>query len=245
MHDPQLSAHFSSIPWKPRDVVFAILVAAGGILALNAIAVVLNVATQGALRNNSAILAIFLIPQTAIMLGAVWLFSVSRYHVGWDRLGLRRFPAAMGCALSVALLLASYFLRAAYIVIASALGIHIGIQQILTRLDITGPGFILTFIVGAVLAPIAEEIFFRGFVYAGLRALLGVAAAVLVTSIFFTLLHLSLELFIPILALGIFLTLLYEITGSLLPGIFLHIANNAVALVAYAAVKSLGIPIGG
>jgi membrane protease YdiL (CAAX protease family) len=245
MNDPQVNAHFDSIPWKPRDVVLAILVAVGGVLALNAIAVVFTVVTQGALRNNSAVLAVFLVFQTAVMLGAVWLFSVSRYHVSWDRLGLRRFPAAMGCALSAALLIASYLFRAAYIVIASMLGIHIGIQQILTRLDTTGPGFIMTLIVGAVIAPIAEEIFFRGFVYAGLRARLGVAVAVLVASIFFTLLHFSLELFIPILALGFFLTLLYEVTGSLYPGIFLHITNNGVALVAYAVVKSLGIPIGG
>lgn len=243
MNDSRINAHFNSIPWKLRDVVLAILVAAGGILTLNGIALALNIAMNGALRENNAALAIFLIPQAAVMLGAVWLFSVSRYRVGWNKLGLQSFPVAMGCALSVALLIASYVLRAAYVMIASALGFHFSIQQILTRLDTSGPGFFLTLVVGAVIAPIAEEIFFRGFVYAGLRKRLGVAAAVLVASIFFALLHLSIELFIPILALGIFLTLLYELTGSLFPGIFLHMANNAVALIAYAALKSLGIPL--
>lgn len=244
VNNPQVAAHFNSIPWKPRDVVFAILITAGGILALNVIAVAINFATGNSLRENSSALAVFLIPQSGVMLGAVWLYSLARYRVGWDRLGLQSFPVAVGCLLSAALLIASYFVRAIYVVIVSALGLHIGLQQVLTRLDTTGIGFVLTLIVGAVIAPIAEEIFFRGFVYAGLRTRFGVASAVFVASIFFALLHLSLELFIPILMLGIFLTLLYEITGSLYPGIFLHAANNAVALIAYAALKSLGIPLG-
>jgi CAAX protease family protein len=206
--------------------------------------VILDFATKGALRNSNAVIAIFLVPQAAVMLGAVWLFSVSRYHVGWDQLGLRRFSAAVGCALSASLFLASYVFRAAYVVIASALGVRIGIQQILTRLDITGVGFVLTLIVGSIVAPISEEIFFRGFVYAGLRSRFGVISAGLVAALFFAFLHLSFEFFVPILVLGIFLTALYEITGSLLPGIFLHVTNNAVALVAYAVVKSLGIPLG-
>ena len=31
----------------------------------------------------------------------------------------------------------------------------------------------------------------------------------------------------------------------LIPGIILHASNNAIALVAYAALKALGIPLGG
>ncbi len=244
MNALQTQAHFNAIPWKPREVVLASLVAAGGIIALNGVVVAVNVTTGNSIRENGDALAIFLILQAAIILGAAWLFSVARYRVGWNRLGLQGFPVAAGCALSVAFFVASYFVRLVYAGIAYALGFRFGVQQVLTRLDTTGVGFLLTLVVGAVIAPIAEEVFFRGFVYAGLRARLGVAAAVLVASLFFTILHLSVEFFIPLFALGIFLTLLYEMTGSLFPGILLHATNNAIALVAYVALKAMGIPLG-
>ena len=47
---------------------------------------------------------------------------------------------------------------------------------------------------------------------------------------FFTTLHLSIDLFVPIFILGLLLAWLYEITGSLYPGICLHAANNGIAL---------------
>ena len=63
----------------------------------------------------------------------------------------------------------------------------------------------------------------------------------LVSTLFFTGLHFTVELFIPIFVLGFFLVWLYEKTGSLYPGIFLHMANNMIAVLALAVVKASGI----
>ncbi len=245
MNQNETQSHFSAIQWTPRDVLFGILVAGAGILGLNLITLALNVLTNNALRDTERgdLLSVFIIAQAVVLVGTVWWFSLRRYGGNWAQVGLRKFSTRVGCALGAAFFIGSYFVRACYVAIAFALGYRFGVQQVLTRLDVAGIGFLLTLFVGAVIAPIAEEIFFRGFMYAGLRARLGVAGAVIITSLFFAVLHLSIEFFIPILALGIFLALLYEMTGSLYPGMILHVSNNLIALIAYFVAKALDVPL--
>jgi hypothetical protein len=92
-----------------------------------------------------------------------------------------------------------------------------------------------------VVAPIAEEVFFRGFVFGALRHLkitvagrdLGVWVAAVVTGILFGAVHLSsapIQYLIPLGFLGFVLCLVRWRTGSLYPCIALHSANNALAL---------------
>lgn len=223
-------------------MVWGTLAAAAGILALNLAALAANVALGGSLVKNGTVLTFFVLIQDLIVFGAAALFSVVRYRVGLDALGLRRFDAALGCGLSMGLLVASYVTRLIYGVIAAAFGYQPALQDVLTRLDTSGFGFILTLVAAAVIAPIAEETFFRGFLYGGLRGRIGVPLAMIVSTLFFTALHFSIDLFIPIFILGLFLAWLYEKTGSLYPGILLHASNNAISLVLYVVAKSMGLP---
>lgn len=236
----QPSGRIPPVPWGIRDIVFAILLAALGVLLLNVLVAFSSVALHLPLQTNGTALAVFLAVQDLIVVATAWLFSVVRYRVGWDRLGLRPFAVAFGCSMSFALLMGSYVVRVFYALVASAFGMQPTPQEVLTRLDTRGAGFILTLFVAAVVAPIAEEIFFRGFLYGGLRGRIGVVGAMLVSTVFFTALHLSLELFIPIFVLGLFLAWLYEYTGSLYPGMMLHAANNAFSLILYFILQSYG-----
>jgi CAAX protease family protein len=84
-----------------------------------------------------------------------------------------------------------------------------------------------------VLAPIAEELFFRGFCFTALRRTLGTLPAAALTGIIFGAIHLGgtdIEFIVPLMVFGFFLCLLYVWTGSLLPCIVLHALNNALAL---------------
>ena len=227
-------------PWGVRDLVFAILAAAAGILALNLIFVGINFAVGGALPKQGNLLTVFVVIQDLIIVGAAVLFSVVRYHVGWDRLGLRAFNAPVGCGLSAALLMASYAVRLCYGIVALAFGYHPALQDVLLRLDTQGIGLVLTLIAAAIVAPLVEETLFRGFLYGGLRGRIGVVGAMLVSTLFFTALHFSIDQFIPIFVLGLFLAWLYEKTGSLYPGMLLHAVNNAVSLVLFAYIQSRG-----
>ena len=84
-----------------------------------------------------------------------------------------------------------------------------------------------------VIAPVTEEIFFRGFMFQALWRRFGLPAGVIGTGIAFGLVHGfgSPLVFLPLLAvLGGLLCVLFKITGSLLPCIGLHCFNNAMAL---------------
>ena len=234
------STRVPPVPWGWGDMLVAIVLAALSLLALNLIGLAASVLLGIPLRENSQVLTVFLVIQDLVIVATAWLFTVVRYRVGWDRLGLRAYLVPLGCSLSLGLLLLSYVIRFVYGLIALALGMRIQQQEVLSRLDMQGLGFLLTLVAAAVVAPVAEEIFFRGFLYSGLRGRIGVIGAMLASTMFFTALHLSVELFIPIFVLGLFLALLYESTGSLYPGIFLHAANNALSLILLFILQSSG-----
>lgn len=86
---------------------------------------------------------------------------------------------------------------------------------------------ILASLLIALLGPITEEVFFRGFLYGALRKRLGIASAVIISGFLFSFLHINLLGFISILALGIFLAYMREKTGSLIPSITVHIVHNS------------------
>lgn len=91
--------------------------------------------------------------------------------------------------------------------------------------------FILVFIAIAVLAPLAEELLFRGFIFRGMRQKLPFWPAALIVSLLFALAHGQVNVGLDVFALSIVLCWLREKTGSLWPGIILHASKNALALI--------------
>ncbi len=82
-------------------------------------------------------------------------------------------------------------------------------------------------------APITEELFFRGFVFAGLRSRWSLWPAAIVSGLVFGLVHAptGITAVIPLAVLGIALCWLYDRTGSLWPPVIAHVINNSLALV--------------
>jgi membrane protease YdiL (CAAX protease family) len=83
----------------------------------------------------------------------------------------------------------------------------------------------------SVVAPIVEETFFRGFVYGWMRRHLNVPAAAVLSGCFFALVHFQPVIFLPLAVLGVGLALLYEYSGSLLPGMIVHALFNLVEVI--------------
>ena len=84
----------------------------------------------------------------------------------------------------------------------------------------------------AVIAPVAEEFFFRGFFFGALRNWKGTWPAALITGLVFGGIHAGSSdpaYLVPLAGFGLALCLLYAKTGSLYPCIGLHCANNSVA----------------
>jgi membrane protease YdiL (CAAX protease family) len=83
-----------------------------------------------------------------------------------------------------------------------------------------------------VVAPVAEEVFFRGYFFTALRNWKGVWPAAVVTGIVFGAIHAGsapVGYLVPLAVFGFGLCLLYWKTGSLYPCIVLHALNNTVA----------------
>lgn len=83
-----------------------------------------------------------------------------------------------------------------------------------------------------VVAPIAEEVLFRGYVFGALRNWRGPWPAALLTGAIFGAIHVGsapAEFLVPLAILGVALCVLRWRSGSLLPCIALHAANNALA----------------
>ncbi len=82
-----------------------------------------------------------------------------------------------------------------------------------------------------VVAPLTEELFFRGILYRTLKSLIDAGPAMLVTSFAFAAAHLNLFAFAPLFALSFFLILVYERTGHLAVPIFYHATFNLLMVI--------------
>jgi membrane protease YdiL (CAAX protease family) len=92
---------------------------------------------------------------------------------------------------------------------------------------------VLVVVIIAVLAPLGEELLFRGYVFAALRNWKGFLPAAIITGLIFGAVHIGsspIGYALPLACFGFGLCLLYQWTGSLYPCIALHALNNAFAL---------------
>lgn len=93
------------------------------------------------------------------------------------------------------------------------------------------PGEIaIYFVLVCILAPIFEELIFRGYVYGGLRRWLSPRAAIVIAGAAFAAVHLNAEAFLVITLIGAMLCYLYERSRSLIPGMIAHGLHNGLVL---------------
>ena len=106
-----------------------------------------------------------------------------------------------------------------------------------------GPDLFGAVVVLGVIAGSAEEIFFRGYMQSRLREHWPPAAAMVAASTAFAVLHIDISAVHIVLAfvLGLYLGYIVELTGSALPAITCHIANNVL----YTLQTALGMTVPG
>jgi membrane protease YdiL (CAAX protease family) len=104
-------------------------------------------------------------------------------------------------------------------------GINV-LTAIQARLPTQHSDVILYFLVGALVGPVAEELFFRGLLYGFFRRW-GVVAAVILSTLLFVLPH-AIHQRIPITQVvgGIVFAVAYEVEGSLMVPIIIHVLGN-------------------
>lgn len=84
----------------------------------------------------------------------------------------------------------------------------------------------------ALVGPVIEELFFRGFMYSALKKYARPFLSAFITAAIFAVLHTNIVGFLPIMVLGLLLAFLYEKTGTLVAPITVHIMHN-LTMVSY------------
>ncbi len=167
------------------------------------------------------------------ILAVVWFLALRSRGIGVTSLGLTMptAPPVKLVLLSAGALGASLGLTALYSTIVNWLGVsYIAPPEIPKDIIFPGAAAALTYQAVALWTPITEEIFFRGFVYAGLVPRLGAGRAILVSAVVFGGFHILPGLLIPTFMTGLLLAWLYHKTGSIWPPIAVHAGQNALAL---------------
>jgi membrane protease YdiL (CAAX protease family) len=147
--------------------------------------------------------------------------------LGWRMPRVRWIPIAVVSSLA-ALVVLTWLLN------VEAGLVHVQNAQVSTVQGEYGRQVGIALLLLSVVVPLAEETFFRGFVYGWMRRHLNVPAAAVLSGCFFAAAHVgwgtSSEeiLFLPLALLGVLLALLYEYSGSLLPGAIVHGIFNLV-----------------
>jgi len=209
------------LPWSITDtwIGFALLVVIqAAILAARSI--------FGTQNIYGTYLTVFL--ELAYLLPVVIILSVRRAN--WKLLGFKKFDLnsmALGCGL----LVASYVITLVNNLAFRALGQKIQSDVMIRIIESLHSPFWLVF-TAVIVAPLVEESFFRGLLFAGFRQTYSWNRAALLSSLFFAVAHVELAAIIPIFILGYIFSYLYQRTGSIWPGIILHFLVNAFGMLA-------------
>jgi CAAX protease family protein len=223
------------VPWSMADTVWGLI---GGLLLAVIVPPLLVLPFDPNLADpdkasDAALLATQALFDGLLLLVAVGVASRWRFRAlreAFRRLGYRPF-ALSAIGILVATLITYYIaagLFATYVVQPKQ-------EDIGGDLGVGNPDVLIAvaavvMIVG--LAPIAEESFFRGFLFAGLRSRWSLVPAAVVSGLIFGLVHAptGITTVVPLAVLGVALCWLYDRTGSLWPCVIAHAINNGLAL---------------
>jgi membrane protease YdiL (CAAX protease family) len=218
--------------WRPWTA-WAALIGALGFAILGGIVIALVAAAGGSSLEDPppgvTLGGTFL--QDLAMIGGALLFAhmAGRPSAADFGLSLPRIGHAVRLSLGVWL---------AFFLFAWVWGLALGLQEEQTLPDALGIDgsdlqLVLVIVVITVMAPLGEEILFRGYFFGALRNWKGWIPAAIITGLVFGAIHIGsapIGYTVPLAFFGFGLCALYQRTGSLYPCIGLHALNNSVAL---------------
>jgi membrane protease YdiL (CAAX protease family) len=219
-------------PWTaPVALIAGLILAALGALLVDLPALALGVKISSSHTPPGLAIADTFVQDLAFVGAAVYCAHLGGRIVRAWMFGLRAPVKGWRSATGLILLLLGVFLLVS--IVWSAV-FHPTEEKLLEQLGSNESTVLLLLSAGltCMIAPICEEILFRGFIFTALRNWRGTLPAALITGLLFGGVHAgsapALDL-VPLAALGFGLCLLYRRTGSLYPCIVAHSLNNSIA----------------
>jgi len=231
LHDSLMNPELNQVPWRAREgIVVAFLgLLTGGFFSILA-------ASRFERGDPTLQLLVVILLEGSLGLW-VWLWVKLRHQAGLRRLGLTFRPSDIGAGALAALLGLGIGAAVTSIVLSIAKSVTnkvVTTPQQLPTIN-RNPQWVLAFFAVVIVAPIAEEMFFRGFLYQALRRWRGVGQGIALSALIFALAHVSLLIIPSIFALGVILAYLFEKRGSLAATIAAHMTYNLVGFIAIVA----------
>ncbi len=230
---PQQKAGPWAKPWGPRDMAKAVGLVIAGTLLVSVPAALLAEAFAGNARVEddatalSVLLAASIFLELLLLFTAVW-FSVRKYGAPWATLGLR-LPERGAFLLTIGLAIAGLVIVYVYFGLLSLAGVKPETDVPEEAYKHIGPLVILG-IISLAMAPVIEEVFFRGFIFGGLKGRWGTLLAAAASAFLFGAAHLgnpgTVYVVVPIALVGALFAYGYLYSGSLLPGMAAHLLFN-------------------
>jgi len=239
-----MSQSSSNIPVVKRrwDWRFAIIlplwVLASFILVQLVLSLILSAAQQAGVRFDdinstlfSTLLGAVVYVMTLLLVIGVpmWL---KRQRTSRGDLGLQRYPRWLDLGMAPLGYIAYMILAGVFVALTPTLLPFVNLEQVQNTgfSQLSGQfEYILAFISLVIVAPVAEEIIFRGYLFGKLRKYTPLWIAILITSLLFAIVHFAWNVGIDVFALSIILCLLRVWSKSLWPSILLHMIKNFIA----------------
>lgn len=164
-----------------------------------------------------------------ILITGVYIVALRPRALSWSEIGIKRFKMSdwkIIIGYSVILLVGAVII----VILTSFIGNTWenskteSLQQNVTFLTV-----LIAFVSAAVISPIYEELFYRGFLYRWLRTRIGFYGAIAISSTIFTVVHIPAYNVMPVnFFSGVIFALAYERTNSIWPSVLIHGITNGI-----------------
>lgn len=208
-------------PWNYFSIFLLVIIAFGGNLLLSFL--------FGSYFDSRPFLGYFI--QTVVFIFAIsscLLFNPSKAHL--ENIGFRKVPFFKTLGLVVFFWILSLVI---FGLLVSLFGEFYGVQSQGSHLEIFGSSLIQKIgfaLLAVIVAPILEEIIFRGIIFPWMMQWLPIPLAIILNGILFSLLHLEFQSWIAMSLIGMMLAFLRYKTKSIYPSILYHFLNNSIAV---------------
>jgi uncharacterized protein len=219
-------------PWSLKDILKILLSIAALISAVIYLVDAMGVSEPDSLSGGGAVLLVFVLQWTAMFL-PIFIFTKGKERFAAKNFALNK----IGIGKTIWMVIKAYFLYFTINILVGILIIFHGIEipgyqvqeEIIPLFGNDLQSLIIAGVTIVIIAPVLEEIVFRGFLLRGLVNQLGVIVGSIISAAIFSALHFPWQTFIPIFILGLIMNSMVLKSKSVIPSIAFHITNNLIA----------------
>ena len=222
---------FSTSPWGWKELTKLLL------LILLIVPIFIEYLLKGYLKDvfQNDLYAGTLIGLIMAIIFMIGLYSVALKpnKLSWQEVGLKRFSRNYW----LPIIGWSFGLIVISVVLVIVMEFLLGVGPENSKSDslqsrITPLNFLIAFVSAAIISPIYEEIFYRGFLYRFFRGKFGIALSMFLSSFIFMIVHIPTFNTLPVNFIsGMLFAWTYEKSGSIVPAILIHGIFNGIAII--------------